>query len=79
LSNSAVIETGRTARRREKRMDGSIVERLGSPIEDVVTSATPRNAGFCTQVTSRRHTASTLPDEGGIRSGDQGKPGEQGG
>ena len=28
LSNSAVIETGRTARRREKRMDGSIVERL---------------------------------------------------
>ena len=42
LSNSAAIETGRTARRREKRMDGSIVECLW-PIEDVVgeTAACP--------------------------------------
>ena len=36
LSNSAAIETGRTARRREKRMDGSIVDWVGR------SSATPR-------------------------------------
>ena len=35
LSNSAAIETGRTARRREKRMDGSIVDWV-RPIDDAV-------------------------------------------
>jgi hypothetical protein len=41
LSNSAAIETGRTARRREKRMDGSIVDWV-RPIDDAVGDTATR-------------------------------------